>query len=290
MRELVPCVIDLACKAKARDLNFTIDAEEADRLELSLDVVRAVAGDPSLRGWGGFGLAVQAYQKRAGAVIDWTIDLAASLSRRFMVRLVKGAYWDAEIKRAQERGLADYPVFTRKAMTDLSYMDCARRLLAARERVFPQFGTHNALTVASVVEAAGSHEGYEFQRLHGMGERSTTRCALNIRRCRAASMRRSAAIATFWPIWCVVCWKTAPTPRSCRWRRIRRCRSPPFSRARAPSSAIRGRRGIRKSRCRATSMRRCAKIRRAWNSATGPASMCWCAISARRRRQPKLPA
>jgi RHH-type transcriptional regulator, proline utilization regulon repressor / proline dehydrogenase / delta 1-pyrroline-5-carboxylate dehydrogenase len=170
MRELTPKVLDLARRAKAHNLNFTIDAEEADRLELSLDIVRAVASDPSLAGWSGFGLAVQAYQKRAPAVIDWVIALAQSLSRRFMVRLVKGAYWDSEIKRAQERGLADYPVFSRKAMTDLCYMHCAHKLLAARPRIFPQFATHNALTVASVVEAAGGVDGLEFQRLHGMGE------------------------------------------------------------------------------------------------------------------------
>ncbi|MDT3684676.1 MAG: bifunctional proline dehydrogenase/L-glutamate gamma-semialdehyde dehydrogenase PutA [Pseudorhodoplanes sp.] len=170
MRELPPKILDLARKAKAHNLNFTIDAEEADRLELSLDIVRAVAADASLAGWDGFGLAVQAYQKRAPAVIDWIVGLAQSLSRRFMVRLVKGAYWDSEIKRAQERGLPDYPVFTRKAMTDLCYMDCARKLLAARPQIFPQFATHNALTVASVVEAAGGVDGLEFQRLHGMGE------------------------------------------------------------------------------------------------------------------------
>ena len=127
--------------------------------------------DPSLRGWEGFGLAVQAYQKRAEAVIGWLDEIAQERSRRrLMVRLVKGAYWDTEVKRAQERGLADYPVFTRKAMTDLCYAACARRLLAARARLFPQFATHNALTVASVIEDAGGVDGYEFQRLHGMGE------------------------------------------------------------------------------------------------------------------------
>ena len=126
--------------------------------------------DPSLRGWEGFGLAVQAYQKRAPAVIDWLDDTARALGRRLMVRLVKGAYWDTEIKRAQERGLADYPVFTRKAMTDLCYIACTRKLLAARPRLYPQFATHNALTVAGVIEDAGGVEGYEFQRLHGMGE------------------------------------------------------------------------------------------------------------------------
>ena len=168
--ELVPDLTELARKARRRDLNFTVDAEEADRLELTLEVMAAVLADPSLRGWEGFGLAVQAYQKRAPAVIDWLADTADALGRRLMVRLVKGAYWDTEVKRAQERGLADYPVFTRKAMTDLCYTACARKLLAARPRLYPQFATHNALTVASVIEDAGGVEGYEFQRLHGMGE------------------------------------------------------------------------------------------------------------------------
>src|SRR5215510_3629974 len=144
LAELTPRVVELARKAKAHALNFTIDAEEADRLELSLDVVGQVLADPALAGWEGFGLAVQAYQKRA--------------------------YWDSEIKRAQERGLPDYPVFTRKAMTDICYMACVCKLLAARRHIYPQFATHNALTVASVVEEAGGVSGYEFQRLHGMGE------------------------------------------------------------------------------------------------------------------------
>ena len=170
LAELVPDVLKLARKARDHDLNFTIDAEEADRLELTLEVIAAVLADPSLRGWEGFGVAVQAYQKRAPAVIDWLGEIARSLGRRLMVRLVKGAYWDTEVKRAQERGLADYPVFTRKAMTDLCYAACTRQLLAARSRLFPQFATHNALTVASVIEDAGGVEGYEFQRLHGMGE------------------------------------------------------------------------------------------------------------------------
>src|SRR5947209_3637963 len=170
LRELTPRVLELARQAKAHDLNFTVDAEEADRLELSLDLTGLVLADPSLAGWDGFGLAIQAYQKRAGAVIDWARDLSAALGRRMMVRLVKGAYWDTEVKRAQERGLADYPVFTRKAMTDLSYLDCVRKLLAARPQLYPQFATHNALTVAGVIEEADGVEGYEFQRLHGMGE------------------------------------------------------------------------------------------------------------------------
>jgi RHH-type proline utilization regulon transcriptional repressor/proline dehydrogenase/delta 1-pyrroline-5-carboxylate dehydrogenase len=170
VEELAPKVADLARRAKAHALNFTIDAEEADRLEMSLEVAGRVAADPALAGWDGFGLAVQAYLKRAPAVIDWILDLAKTLGRRFMIRLVKGAYWDAEIKRAQERGLADYPVFTRKAMTDLCYLACARRLLAARPLIYPQFATHNALTVATLIEEAGGVAGYEFQRLHGMGE------------------------------------------------------------------------------------------------------------------------
>ena len=170
MTELVPRLIDLARQAKTSDLNFTVDAEEADRLELSLDVIAAAFSDPSLAGWDGFGLAIQAYQKRASAVIDHVGQLAQSLNRRMMIRLVKGAYWDTEIKRAQERGLDGYPVFTRKAMTDLNYVACARQLLALRPRIFPQFATHNALTVATLLELAGGEDGFEFQRLHGMGE------------------------------------------------------------------------------------------------------------------------
>jgi RHH-type proline utilization regulon transcriptional repressor/proline dehydrogenase/delta 1-pyrroline-5-carboxylate dehydrogenase len=171
MAELVPHLIDLARQARTHDLNFTVDAEEADRLELSVDVISAAFRDPSLAGWDGFGFAIQAYQKRAADVIDYVDGLARSLDRKVMVRLVKGAYWDTEIKRAQERGLDGYPVFTRKAMTDLNYVACARQLLALRPRIFPQFATHNALTVATILELAqGDASGFEFQRLHGMGE------------------------------------------------------------------------------------------------------------------------
>jgi RHH-type proline utilization regulon transcriptional repressor/proline dehydrogenase/delta 1-pyrroline-5-carboxylate dehydrogenase len=170
MSELVPRLIDLAGRARSYDLNFTVDAEEADRLELSLDVIAAALADPSLAGWDGFGLAIQAYQKRASDVIDYVDRLAQSLGRNMMVRLVKGAYWDTEIKRAQERGLDGYPVFTRKAMTDLNYLACAQQLLALRPRIFPQFATHNALTVATILELAPDKSGFEFQRLHGMGE------------------------------------------------------------------------------------------------------------------------
>jgi len=170
LAELLPRLIELALEARKRELNFTVDAEEADRLELTLDLIAAALTQEPLRDWEGFGLAVQAYQKRAPAVIDWLAETATALRRRVTVRLVKGAYWDSEIKRAQERGLADYPVFTRKAMTDLCFGACARKLLALRERLYPQFATHNALTVASIIEDAGGVEGYEFQRLHGMGE------------------------------------------------------------------------------------------------------------------------
>jgi RHH-type proline utilization regulon transcriptional repressor/proline dehydrogenase/delta 1-pyrroline-5-carboxylate dehydrogenase len=175
MRELVPLVVELAKQAKGFDLNFTIDAEEADRLEISLDVISAVVTDRALAGWDGFGIAVQAYHKRAVGVIDYVDELARNLNRRLMIRLVKGAYWDTEIKRAQERGLDDYPVFTRKAMTDLNYTACASKLLALRRRLFPQFATHNALTVATVLELADQAadidaNSYEFQRLHGMGD------------------------------------------------------------------------------------------------------------------------
>jgi RHH-type transcriptional regulator, proline utilization regulon repressor / proline dehydrogenase / delta 1-pyrroline-5-carboxylate dehydrogenase len=170
LRELPPRLFELARLAKDHDLQFTVDAEEADLLELSLEVIASTLGERALGGWDGFGLAVQAYQKRAPAVIDWVEGIAAAQNRKLTVRLVKGAYWDTEIKRAQERGVADYPVFTRKAMTDLCYMACVRRLLAARNRLFPQFATHNALTVAGVIEDAGGIDGFEFQRLYGMGE------------------------------------------------------------------------------------------------------------------------
>jgi RHH-type proline utilization regulon transcriptional repressor/proline dehydrogenase/delta 1-pyrroline-5-carboxylate dehydrogenase len=170
LRDLTPKLIHLGRLARRHELNFTIDAEEADRLELTLNLFGAMLAEPSLRSWDGLGIAVQAYQKRALAVIDWLAGSAEATNRRIMVRLVKGAYWDTEIKRAQERGLADYPVFTRKAMTDICFVHCTRKLLAQRPRIYPQFATHNALTVASVIADAGGIEGYEFQRLHGMGE------------------------------------------------------------------------------------------------------------------------
>src|SRR5262245_38678906 len=170
MEELVPRLKGLAMAARRVDIGFTIDAEEADRLDLSLDVIEAVAADPALAGWEGFGLAIQAYQKRCTHLIDWLADMARRHQRRLMVRLVKGAYWDSEIKWSQERGLPGYPVFTRKASTDVSYLACARKLLADPVAFFPQFATHNAHTFAAVLEMAGNRRDFEFQRLHGMGE------------------------------------------------------------------------------------------------------------------------
>jgi len=170
MTELLPSVLSLARHAKAQGIGFTIDAEESERLDLSLDLVEALVIDPSLAGWEGLGLAIQAYQKRVLPLIDWLADLAGRARRRLMVRLVKGAYWDSEIKRSQERGLEGYPVFTRKVATDASYLAAAKRLLAAAAAFFPQFATHNAHTLAAVLELAGERRDYEFQRLHGMGE------------------------------------------------------------------------------------------------------------------------
>ena len=169
MKELVPRLLGLAQAARAHDIGLTVDAEEAERLDLSLDVIAAVFGDPSLGRWDGFGLAVQAYQKRCLALIDWLAELARARGRKLSVRLVKGAYWDAEIKRAQERGLAGFPVFTRKPWTDLSYLAAARRLLA-ETAIYPQFATHNAHTLAAIHSMAAPSRAFEFQRLHGMGE------------------------------------------------------------------------------------------------------------------------
>ena len=172
LAELVPRVRALAGLAKAAGLGFNIDAEEADRLELCCEVIDAVLQDPSLAGWDGFGVVVQAYGRRAGAVIDWLYALATRLDRRVMVRLVKGAYWDTEIKRAQTLGLASFPVFTRKEATDVSYIANAKKLLAMTDRLYPQFATHNAHTVAAILDLAkGRTSTFEFQRLHGMGER-----------------------------------------------------------------------------------------------------------------------
>lgn len=170
MNELLPRIKILALAAKSYNLGFTIDAEEARRLDISLDIFEALARDPDLADWPGLGLVIQAYQKRASYVVDWVAALARDAGRKFMIRLVKGAYWDSEIKRAQEYGLSDYPVYTRKANTDLSYLVCAERLMAASDVIYPQFATHNAHTIAAIVEMAGGRRDFEFQRLHGMGE------------------------------------------------------------------------------------------------------------------------
>ncbi len=169
-RELAPRLLTLAQAAKDAGIGLTIDAEEADRLDLSLDFVALLAGDATLAGWNGLGLAVQAYQKRALPLLDWLADLARRSGRRLMVRLVKGAYCDSEIKRSQERGLEAYPVYTRKLATDVSYIACVKRMLAEPASLFPQFATHNAHTIAAVRALAQRSGDFEFQRLHGMGE------------------------------------------------------------------------------------------------------------------------
>ncbi|WP_439133600.1 bifunctional proline dehydrogenase/L-glutamate gamma-semialdehyde dehydrogenase PutA [Pseudomaricurvus sp.] len=184
VQSLVPKLKQLALQAKTHNIGLTVDAEEASRLELSLDIFEQVAKDPDLESWEGLGLAVQAYQKRALVLIDWVQILAKQLERKIVVRLVKGAYWDSEIKWSQVEGQTDYPVFTRKAATDVSYQACALKLLSYRDFLYPQFATHNAYTVATILEMDSSlsesaektspnslyRSGYEFQRLHGMGE------------------------------------------------------------------------------------------------------------------------
>ena len=169
----VPALIEqveaLATLAQRYDIAFTIDAEESERLDMSLDIIEAVAGLPTLKGWDGLGIAVQAYGKRCRPTLAWADALGAATGRRISVRLVKGAYWDSEIKHTQEQGLVDYPLFTRKASTDVSYLACAKDMLRARN-IYPAFATHNALTVATILEWAGNSRDFEFQRLHGMGE------------------------------------------------------------------------------------------------------------------------
>ncbi|WP_217474159.1 trifunctional transcriptional regulator/proline dehydrogenase/L-glutamate gamma-semialdehyde dehydrogenase [Stutzerimonas stutzeri] len=173
MDELYPTLLSLTQLARRYDIGINIDAEEADRLELSLDLLERLCFEPSLNDWNGIGFVIQAYQKRCPYVVDFLIDLAKRSHHRLMIRLVKGAYWDSEIKLAQLNGLEGYPVYTRKAYTDVSFIACARRLLAAPDAIYPQFATHNAHTLAAVYELAGQHYypgQYEFQCLHGMGE------------------------------------------------------------------------------------------------------------------------
>ncbi len=170
LEELTPRILDLAVAAREAGVGLTVDAEEADRLQISLELFERVYRDDALQGWDGFGLAVQSYLKRGLDACRWVIDLAEETGRCIPVRLVKGAYWDAEIKRAQENGLDSYPVFTRKVNSDVSFLACARVLLGAPGRVYPQFATHNAHSVASIIHFAGDNRQFEFQRLHGMGE------------------------------------------------------------------------------------------------------------------------
>ena len=173
-KTMLPVMVErlssLAHAARDAGMGLNVDAEEADRLDISLDVIEQVLADPAFAGWDGFGVVVQAYGPRAPFVIDWLHALAEKLDRRIMVRLVKGAYWDTEIKRAQVMGLAGYPVFTRKANTDVSYIACAKKLLGMTDRIYPQFATHNAHTVAAILAMAPDRQSFEFQRLHGMGE------------------------------------------------------------------------------------------------------------------------
>ena len=171
MADIPPRLKALCMMAKEYDIGLTVDAEEADRLELSLDIIEAVFRNEDLNGWTGFGLAVQAYQKRAIHVIEHLRELTLEVGRPLMVRLVKGAYWDTEIKLTQQAGLEEFPVFTRKSSTDVSYHACANRLLEYRDTIYPQFATHNAYTASVIVELAGDDkEGFEFQCLHGMGD------------------------------------------------------------------------------------------------------------------------
>ncbi|MBA3536171.1 MAG: bifunctional proline dehydrogenase/L-glutamate gamma-semialdehyde dehydrogenase PutA [Tatlockia sp.] len=169
LEELPPKLLALAQLAKQFDIALTIDAEESERLDLSLDVIEIVFNDDSLHNWHGFGMAVQSYQKRAFNLLDWIATLARSKKRRIMVRLIKGAYWDSEIKKSQMQGLSEYPVFTRKVFTDVSFQACAKKLLTMTDAIYPQFATHNAYSVAMILNIVGDYRDFEFQCLHGMG-------------------------------------------------------------------------------------------------------------------------
>lgn len=169
MEELPNKLLTLAQAAKKYDIGLTIDAEESERLDISLDVIEMVFNDNSLHGWHGFGMAVQSYQKRAFYLLDWIAALARNKGRRMMVRLIKGAYWDSEIKKAQMLGLTDYPVFSRKPFTDVSFQACAKKLLTMTDVIYPQFATHNAYSVAMILKIVGNYRDFEFQCLHGMG-------------------------------------------------------------------------------------------------------------------------
>ena len=198
---------NLCLRAAKAGIALTVDAEETERLDMSLDMIANVAALPALKGWDGLGMAVQAYGKRARPVIAWADGLSRDTGRRMSVRLVKGAYWDSEIKRCQEAGLSDYPLFTRKAATDVSYLACARDMLEAKH-LYPAFATHNALTVATILGWAGGNRNFEFQRLHGMGMAFMNgSCAR--KDIIAGFTRPSAATAICLPISFGVCLKMA---------------------------------------------------------------------------------
>ena len=220
MSELVSRTFGLALLARSANMNFTIDAEEMDRLDISLDVIEAVLSNPALEGWDGFGVVVQAFGHRASFVIDWLYMLSKKLDRKITVRLVKGAYWDSEIKRAQVMGLEGFPVFTRKANSDVSYLSNARRLLDMTDHIYPQFASHNAHTATAVMK-------WPFQLVWAKAPMSFNACMAWAMRCMtrwsnrkkspAASMRRWGLTLTCWPIWSVACWKMGPTlPSSTR--------------------------------------------------------------------------
>ena len=240
---VLPVVRELALKAAKADVHFTIDAEEADRLELQLDVFEALLADDELfaDGWGGFGIAVQAYQKRAVPLCRMVAEAARAHGRKLMVRLVKGAYWDTEVKAAQVAGLPDYPVFTRKVATDVSYLACAKALFDAGELIYPAFATHNANTIGQV-KALAKGRPFEFQRLHGMGEALYEELAQargrdrrrGGRRC--GSTPRSEAIRSCSPTSSGGCSRTAPIRASSTASPTSRCRSTSWSATRSPSS------------------------------------------------------
>ncbi|OGV27955.1 MAG: bifunctional proline dehydrogenase/L-glutamate gamma-semialdehyde dehydrogenase [Legionellales bacterium RIFCSPHIGHO2_12_FULL_35_11] len=169
IKELTPKLLKLAQLAKKYDIGLTVDAEESERLEISLDVIERVFSDKSLEGWNGFGLAVQSYQKRAFYLLDWIAEISRSNNKRMVVRLIKGAYWDSEIKNSQMKGLDDYPVFTRKPFTDVSFQACAKKIMTMTDAIYPQFATHNAYSVAMILNIVGEYRDFEFQCLHGMG-------------------------------------------------------------------------------------------------------------------------
>lgn len=299
MDELVPRVWGLCRRAADANINLTIDAEEVDRLELSLDVFEALGARVAAEcpQWQGFGLALQAYQTRALELVAEVAAIARRHGIRLMCRLVKGAYWDAEIKRAQELGLAHYPVFTHKHHTDVSYLACAQALLAAQDVIYPQFATHNAGTIAAIVQMAqASGAPFELQRLHGMGEgvfRELSRNTPPVQdglpppslpregeeqdRFPCGSMRRWGATATCSPTWCAACWKTARIRPSCTSSPTLRCRWTSF----CPPRSI-SRRNPR-CRCRRTCTARGGATARAWTS------RCRRCARRSRRRSPRPP-